>query len=127
MGYAYAAGFRSRSAYQWSIEVTAYVRPEAQLRGVGSALYTCLLEILRIQGVINALRGITLPNDASVALHERFGFKPVGVLQDVGSKLMRWHDVEWWALRMQQPPDPSDAPKLLPEVWAASAAFMETR
>ena len=124
LGYAYATEFRPRSAYQWSVEVTAYVRPEAQRRGVASALYTSLLGILRIQGFTNAVAGITLPNDASVALHERFGFKPVGVLQDVGFKLTRWHDVEWWALRLQQPRDPPDAPKPLQEVWAASAGIM---
>ncbi len=127
LGYAYAAGFQSRAAYQWSVEVTAYVRPEAQRRGVASALYTSLLGILRLQGFINALAGIALPNDPSVALHERFGFKPVGVLQDVGFKLMRWHDVEWWALRLQQPRDPPDTPRPLPEVQAASTALMESR
>jgi L-amino acid N-acyltransferase YncA len=127
VGYVYAGGFRSRPAYQWAVEITAYVRPEAQRRGVVSALYAPLLGILRRQGFINALAGIALPNDAGVGLHERFGFKPVGVLQDVGFKLMRWHDVEWWALRLQQPRDPPDAPKPLPEVWAASADLMETR
>ena len=121
LGYAYAAGYRSRSAYRWAVEVTVYVRPEAQQRGVARALYTFLLGILRLQGFINALAGIALPNDASVALHEQFGFKPVGVLQDVGFKHTRWHDVEWWALHLQEPRDPPDAPKLLPEVWAASA------
>ncbi len=124
LGYAYAAGFRSRPAYQWAVEVTAYVNPDAQGRGVGSALYTTLLEILRMQGYTRALAGITLPNDASVALHARFGFKPVGVLQDVGFKLMQWHDVEWWALRLQQPRDPPDTPKLLADVWAESTALM---
>ena len=124
LGYAYATEFRSRSAYQWSVEVTAYVRPEAQRKGVASALYTSLFGILRIQGFINALAGITLPNDPSVALHEQFGFKPVGVLQDVGFKVMRWHDVEWWALRLQEPRDPPHAPKRLREVSAASAALM---
>ena len=124
LGYAYAAGFRSRPAYQWAVEVAAYVRPEAQGTGVGSALYTALLEILRMQGFTSAIAGIALPNDASVALHERFGFKPVGVLQDVGFKLMQWHDVEWWALRIQQPRDPPDAPRPLAEVWAASTALM---
>ena len=100
-------------------------RPEAQRRGVASALYRSLLGILRLQGfIINALAGIALPNDPSVALHERFGFKPVGVLQDVGFKLTRWHDVEWWSLRLQQPMDPPDAPKPLTEVWAASADLM---
>ncbi len=124
LGYAYATEFRSRSAYQWSVEVAAYVRPEAQRKGVASALYTSLLGILRIQGFVNALAGIALPNDASVALHEQFGFKPVGVLQDVGFKATRWHDVEWWALRLREPRDPPDAPKPLWEVAAASAALM---
>ena len=89
-----------------------------------NALYASLFGILRLQGFINALAGIALPNDPSVALHERFGFKPVGVLQDVGFKLTRWHDVEWWALRPQQPMDLPDAPKPLTEVWAASADLM---
>ncbi len=88
-------------------------------------LYTSLFGILRIQGFITAFAGITLPNDASVALHERFDFEPVGVLKDVGFKLMRWHDVEWWALRLQEPRDPPDVPRPLPKVWAASAALME--
>jgi phosphinothricin acetyltransferase len=124
LGYAYATEFRSRPAYQWSVEVTTYVRPEAQRKGVASALYAPLLGILRAQGFINALAGIALPNDASVALHEQFGFRPVGVLQDVGFKVTRWHDVEWWALRLQQPRDPPDAPKPLEEVSEASAALM---
>ncbi len=124
LGYAYATAFRSRPAYQWAVEVSAYVRPEAQGRGVASALYGSLIEILRIQGFINALAGIALPNDASVALHERFGFEPVGVLKDIGFKFMQWHDVEWWALRLQQPQDPPDIPLPLPEVWAARAALM---
>ena len=126
LGYAYAAGFQSRAAYQWSVEVTVYVRPEAQGKGVASALYTSLFGILCLQGFINALAAIALPNDASVALHERFGFKPVGVLQDVGFKLMRWHDVEWWTLRLQKPRDPPDAPKPLPDVWTASADLMSS-
>ena len=126
LGYAYAAGFQSRVAYQWSVEVTVYVRPEAQGGGVASALYASLFGILRLQGFINALAAIALPNDASVVLHERFGFKPVGVLQDVGFKLMRWHDVEWWTLRLQKPRDPPDAPKPLPDVWTASADLMSS-
>ena len=127
LGYAYATVFRSRPAYQWVVEVSAYVRPDSQGTGVASALYGSLIEILRVQGFINALAGIALPNDASVALHERFGFEPVGVLKDVGFKLTQWHDVEWWALRLQQPRDLPDPPKPLSEVWAASAALMESR
>ena len=111
LGYAYATVFRSQPAYQWAVEVSAYVRPEVQRRGVANALYTSLFGILRIQGFINALAGITLPNDASVALHERFGFEPVGVLKDVGFKLMRWHDVEWWTLRPPTTPGPARRPQ----------------
>jgi phosphinothricin acetyltransferase len=124
LGYAYATEFQPRSAYQWSVEVSTYVRPEARRKGVASALYTSLIGILRIQGFVNALAGIALPNDASVALHEQFGFRPVGVLQDIGFKMTQWHDVEWWALRLQQPRDPPDAPKSLLEVSAESAALM---
>ena len=65
-----------------------------------------------------------MPNDSSVDLHEQFGFKPIGVFQDVGFKVTQWHDVEWWALRLQQPRDPPDVPKSLQEVSAACAAFM---
>ena len=108
-----------------SFEEVPPTRPEAQRRGVARALYGSLIEILRIQGFINALAGIALPNDASVALHERFGFEPVGVLKDVGFKLTQWHDVGWWALRILQPRDPPDPPKPLPDVWAAGAALMQ--
>ena len=125
LGYACATAFRSRPAYQWAVEVSAYVRPEVQGRGVASALYGSLIEILRIQGFINVLAAIALPNDASVALHERFGFEPVGVLKDVGFKFMQWHDVEWWALRLQQPQDAPAPPLPLSQVWAACAALME--
>ena len=127
LGYAYASPFQSRAAYQWAVEVTAYVRPEAQGRGVASDMYSSLFEILRIQGFISAIAGIALPNDPSVALHERFGFKPVGVLQDVGFKHSRWHDVEWWALRLQEPLDPPDTPKSLPEVREVCVALMGGR
>ncbi len=126
LGYAYGAAFRSRAAYQWAVEVTVYVNPADQRRGVARALYTSLLGILRIQGFTNALAAIALPNEASVVLHERFGFKPVGVLENVGFKFATWHDVEWWALRLQEPRDPPDIPKPLPEVRAESPTLVES-
>jgi len=73
---------------------------------VGKALYATLLHLLKAQGAKNALAGITLPNPRSVAFHESFGFRPVGVYHTVGYKLNRWHDVGWWELRL----DPSPAP-----------------
>lgn len=105
-GYAYAGKHRARTAYQWSVETSAYVDPAYHRRGVGRALYTSLLAVLRAQGFVNAYAGITLPNPASVAFHESMGFRPVGVFRGIGHKFGAWHDVGWWALELA----PRDAP-----------------
>ena len=106
-GYAYASRHRDRAAYQWSTDVTIYVHPEWHRRGVGHALYTSLLAVLRLQGFFNAYAGITLPNPASVGLHESVGFQPLGVYREVGYKLGAWHDVGWWSLALHpKVPDP---------------------
>jgi phosphinothricin acetyltransferase len=107
-GYAYARPHRERTAYQWSTEVSVFVADDYHRRGVGRALYSELLEILRRQGFFNAYAGISLPNAASITFHESMGFEPVGVYEKVGYKLGRWHDVGWWALRLQDGDDPSD-------------------
>jgi phosphinothricin acetyltransferase len=99
-GYAYASGHRTREAYQWSVDVSVYVGEGHQRAGVGRALYTSLFHILRLQGFVNAYAGITLPNPASVGLHESFGFEPVGVYRRVGYKHGRWHDVGWWQMAL---------------------------
>ncbi len=98
LGYAYAGEHRSRSAYRWSVDVSAYVREETRGAGVGKALYTSLISVLALQGFYNAYAGIALPNPASVGLHESVGFRPVGVYREVGYKLGGWHDVGWWSL-----------------------------
>ena len=95
VGYAYASPHRERWAYQWSVEVSAYVASIAQRSGVGRALYTSLFAVLAIQGFRNAYAGITLPNVASVRLHEVLGFTPVGIYRGVGYKSGAWHDVLW--------------------------------
>ena len=100
-GYAYASRFRERAAYQWTVEVTVYVSPDHYRQGIGSRLYASLLACLRVQGFHTALAVIALPNDASVRLHERLGFEPVGVFRDIGFKLDRWHDVGWWRLSLE--------------------------
>ena len=106
-GYAYASRHRERAAYQWSADVTVYVHPEWRRRGVGHALYTSLLAVLRLQGFFNAYAGITLPNPASVGVHESVGFRPLGVYREVGYKLGAWHDVGWWSLALRpKVPDP---------------------
>jgi phosphinothricin acetyltransferase len=105
-GYAYAAQHRTRSAYDWSADVSVYLAPQARRRGLGRALYIALLDLLTAQGFANAMAGIALPNDASVRLHESLGFTAVGVYRSVGWKLSSWHDVGWWQLRLTS----SDAP-----------------
>jgi phosphinothricin acetyltransferase len=96
LGYAYATRHRERLAYQWSVDVSCYVHPDARGRGVGKALYIELLRALRAQGFRNAYAGIALPNAASVRLHESVGFEPVGVYRGVGYKQGGWRDVGWW-------------------------------
>ena len=117
LGYAYATSHRTRRAYQWCVEVSVYVHTSAHHRGVGRALYMALFEILRRQGYVTAYAGITLPNSASVALHESLGFTPIGVFERAGFKLAKWHDVLWLQLRLSEDPTP------IPEPLPASGLF----
>ena len=100
LGYAYASKHRERAAYQWSADVSCYVRPHARGRGIAKALYAELLRMLEAQGFRNAYAGIALPNEASVRLHESVGFTPVGVYRGVGFKQGAWRDVGWWGRRL---------------------------
>ena len=95
-GYAYASPHRERAAYRWCVDVSVYVHDGCRRVGVGRALYTALLALLRAQGFYAAHAGITLPNEPSVRLHESFEFQPVGVYPRVGFKCGAWHDVGWW-------------------------------
>lgn len=99
-GYAYASRFRSRPAYGATRETTIYVDPAHHGRGVGWELMNHLLDTLRDDEIHVAIAGITLPNEASVGLHERLGFEPGGVLPEVGYKFGRWHDLGFWHLRL---------------------------
>ncbi|HEV7491148.1 MAG TPA: arsinothricin resistance N-acetyltransferase ArsN1 family B [Rhodanobacteraceae bacterium] len=104
IGYAYACENRSRLAYRWSVDVAVYLDASAQGRGFGRGLYLRLFALLREQGHVNAFAGISLPNDASVGLHEAMGFTPIGVYRSVGYKLGAWRDVGWWQLALRDPP-----------------------
>jgi phosphinothricin acetyltransferase len=99
-GYAYATTWRPRSAYRYSVESTVYLAPESTGRGLGRALYGALLAELRARGAHCVLGGIALPNAASVALHERLGFRKVGELEEVGFKHGRWVNVGYWQLTL---------------------------
>jgi len=127
LGYAYAGAHRSRAAYQWSVDVSVYVHEEARRTGVGRALYASLFAALEHQGFYNAYAGATLPNPASVGLHEAMGFRPVGVYRGTGYKMGAWHDVGWWHLplreRVADPDSPADLPSVLgSEEWEAALA-----
>jgi L-amino acid N-acyltransferase YncA len=101
LGYAYAGPHRDRAAYRWSVDVAIYLSGKSRGQGFGTILYTVLFELLRIQGYFQAYAGITLPNPASIRLHQRLGFERVGVYKQVGYKANAWHDVSWWALTLQ--------------------------
>ena len=106
-GYVYASKHRERPAYQWSVDVTAYVREDARGQGVGKRLYQTLFAELVTLGYFQAFAGIALPNDASVALHASVGFQPIGVYRKVGFKLGAWHDVGWWQKELRSPAEPA--------------------
>jgi phosphinothricin acetyltransferase len=115
LGYAYGGRLAERAAYDWAAEVSVYVRQDHHRHGVGAALYTTLLAILKLQGYYRALAIIALPNEASVGLHRTLGFTDAGVLHRVGYKLGRWHDVGYMELSLQ----PDDRPPRPPRPLAA--------
>lgn len=105
-GFSYASPHRSRAAYRWSVDTSAYVDERCRRQGIGHALYLSLFAILSAQGFVNAYAGISLPNPASVALHESVGFTPIGVYRNVGYKLGAWRDVGWWQRTLRSHDDP---------------------
>ncbi len=104
LGYAYATEHRTRAAYRWAAETAVYVHGAHQRQGAGARLYGALLPLLALQGLYVACAGITLPNPASVALHERFGFEPIGVYREIGFKHGAWQSVGWWLARLREQP-----------------------
>jgi L-amino acid N-acyltransferase YncA len=96
VGYAYAAAYHPRPAYDWTCEVSVYVGAAARGAGAGKALLEELLARLTRAGFVNAIARIALPNDASVRLFQSFGFEHIGTARGVGYKLGRWVDVDEW-------------------------------
>jgi phosphinothricin acetyltransferase len=103
VGYAYGGRHRDRAAYDRTAEVSAYIDNAAQRSGLGRRLYTELFARLRDRGFRLLVAGITLPNDASVGIHEALGFERVGVYKNVGFKNGEWWDVGWWQLDLGEP------------------------
>ena len=110
LGYAASSPFRTRPAYRWTVETGIYLGPEAKGRGFGKALLSSLVDMLERQGYVAAIGAIALPNDASVALHEKLGFVHTGTYRGVGFKFGEWLDVGLWqkdlARRSVSPAEP---------------------
>jgi len=110
IGYAASSPFRTRPAYRWTVETGIYLAPDACGRGLGVGLLSALLTMLEQQGYVAAIGAIALPNDASVAVHEKLGFVHTGTYRGVGFKLGKWLDVGLWQReltpRLDEPPEP---------------------
>ena len=96
IGYAYASKWRERFAYRFSVEVTVYIAPNYSGNGVGTQLYQALFSELQQDAYHSVIGGITLPNQASIALHEKFGLEKVAHFKEVGYKFEQWLDVGYW-------------------------------
>ena len=101
-GYAYGSKHRERIAYQWSVECSVYIHDDFQRAGVGTALYSALIEILKLQRFRNLYAVINLPNETSVAFHEKMGFEYFATYKNVGYKLGKWKNVGWWQLQLNE-------------------------
>lgn len=116
LGYTSTSPMRARRAYRWAVETGVYLEPAAQGRGLGRKLYAAHLDLLQRQGFVTVIVGIALPNEASVALHEKLGFTLSGIERGVGFKLGEWVDVGRWqkdlAPRSPMPPEPRPATSL---------------
>ena len=112
-GYAYAAPHNDRWAYRWSVNTAIYISRTHHRRGAGRALYTTLFSLLRHLGYYRAVAGITVPNAASVGLHEAMGFALVGVYREIGYKLGAWRDVAWYEAPIQPVPAEPEEPRPL--------------
>jgi L-amino acid N-acyltransferase YncA len=114
LAYAYACRHRERPAYRWAADVSVYVAAGRHGRGIGRDLYEALFERLRRQRFQIACAGITLPSEASVALHRRLGFTEVGVYRRIGWKAGAWRDVGWYELELLPAGDSPPTEPLLP-------------
>lgn len=103
LGYAYAGPWKARAAYARTVETSVYVAVDASGQGLGRCLYAALIQRLQDAGMHALISGISLPNPASVALHESFGFAHVGNFRQVGHKFGRWIDVGYWQLLLHAP------------------------
>ena len=102
IGYAYSSEWNHRSAYRSTAEVSIYLLPASKSKGWGTKLYSALFTHLRDRCIHTVIAGITIPNDESVALHEKFGMKKVAHFSEVGFKFGQWLDVGYWQVQLDK-------------------------
>ncbi|MBI2896756.1 MAG: N-acetyltransferase [Deltaproteobacteria bacterium] len=117
IGFARSSPHRSRGAYAWSAEMAVYIDPEHRGHGVGTALYGALIPLLRAQGYMTLLAGITDGHTASERLHARMGFVRCGTFHRIGYKLDRWLHVGYWEMHLQPPDHVPGRLRPVEEVW----------
>ena len=122
LGYAYASRYQSRAAYQWGAQGSVYLERGAQGKGLGSALYRCLMELLREQGVRTFYGCVTHPNPASEAFHRKLGFTQAGYFSKAGYKLGKWWDILWLELPLG---DRTASPEPFPPFPSLEAAAVK--
>lgn len=110
VGYAYGSKYRERSGYQWCVECSVYIHDDFHQIGIAGALYSALFELLKEQGYYNVYAVINLPNEKSVAFHEKMGFEYFATYKKVGYKLGKWKNVGWWQLVLNEYKDEPAAP-----------------
>lgn len=129
VGYAYAHPMHEREAFQWNAELSVYLAPEAQRRGLGTAFYRALIHLLTLQGVKAVYGVVTVPNAGSERLHDDFGFELVWLQKNAGFTCGDWHDVAWFVKPVApfdaNPEPPVPFPVLLAEQPETVAAALE--
>ena len=122
LGYAYAHRFRERAAFDWAVEMSVYLAPAAQARGMGGALYSAVIELLAELGHVNAIGVVATPNRPSERLHEKCGFRKLFVMEKIGWKLGGWRDMTYYGLRLNEHECEPAPARLFPELDEDSVA-----
>ncbi len=116
VGYAYASKFSERAAYDWSVDASVYVHPDFHGKKIGTALYGCLFQLLRLQGFYNVYAVITGANQGSLDFHQSLGFRLEGLYPHVGYKFNQWQDVQWLALTIKDHREPPQKPRSIHDI-----------
>lgn len=127
VAYAYATRLRGRAAYDWIAETSIYVAPAVEARGLGRRLYTALLDLLALQGMVWAYGVIALPNPASQAFHARLGFEHLARFPAVGFKHQQWCDIDWWRKPLRTLADAHEPPRAIDDPAIAEAVQARLR